>query len=170
MKQYFPYDGRRMATYYGDPTGTLVAELIEPIDEVDDVELATFTYTIDGELAAAVQWASDDDGIRIAGAAGETGEVGTYDPPIQLAFDRMQIGDCIATTTGDATYTSTFVGIEDIVVQWGMEWEGAVHFSLTSDDADAFFLGDYWLVTRYGPGWMDLGGTFWDLKYYEYEW
>src|SRR5687768_9336607 len=56
MHEYFPYDGERHAVYYyagvsSTDTGAvgigynLLVDKLEPVDEVDGVEIVTFTYT-----------------------------------------------------------------------------------------------------------------------------
>ncbi|MFZ5476594.1 MAG: hypothetical protein ACOZNI_07445 [Myxococcota bacterium] len=196
MSDFFPYDGKREATYYyagvsatsdddsgdtGQTTGVgynLVVRKVEPTETTDGVELVTFAYySDDGDtetLLGSVKWASDGDGVRIYAFAEGTGDFTTFDTPVTFAADYMHTGEAVETVTNGYTFTSTYVEQADIHVQWGLDWEGTVHMNLDDGDGDTstgpFFAGDYWLATRYGPGWMHLTGydDKWDLADYEH--
>lgn len=183
MSPYFPYDGERLAEYYNADVDAvpwkLVVEKLEPTQRIGDYEVVTFEWSNydTGEIVGSVMWSSaEGDGIQIHGYAVGTGEPTMYDPPIAVSDDDdyMLSGESITTETGGMTFTSTYVGMEDCPVQWGLEWEGCVRMSIDDGDGDdmagPIFAGDYWLVQRYGPAWMHTTGFSdkWDLARYEW--
>ena len=63
MVEYFPFDGGRDATYVNaDTEGVpwhLMAHKVEPTENVDGREIATFEYSMeDGTLLYAVKWST----------------------------------------------------------------------------------------------------------------
>jgi hypothetical protein len=192
LNEYFPYDGERQALYYYAGTAStdsggagigynLLVDKLESVEEIDDVEVVTFTYTkvyLDDttELLGQIKWMSDSDGVRVYAYAEGLDDFITFEHPIEVTSNTnyMHTGDSVETQTDGYTFTCTYVGQEDISVQWGLDWEGAVHFRIDDGDGDdmigPFFAGDYWLVTRYGPAWMHLTGyeDKWDLA--DYDW
>lgn len=168
MREYFPYDGERHAVYVSEDVDWSLAVHKVGVESADGVELATFAYSRDddGTLLASVKWASDDDGVRVAAVAEGTGDFVTYDPPVALTIDYMGAGDTVETSTGGASWTSTYLGQETVDLAWGVTWEGVVHVAL--EGGDAFFAGEYWLARGYGPALMEIDGVLWDL--YDYDW
>lgn len=183
---YFPYDGQRTAEYVNEAPEEvpwkLVVEKIEPTERVGDLEIVTFEWSkkegsdITG-IVGSVKWSSvDGDGVQIHGYSVGTDAFVTFDPPVQVSDDDdyMKVGESVTTETGGYTFTSTFVGVEDCPVQWGLDWEDCLHFTIDDGDGDdnagPIFAGDYWVVQRYGPAWMHLTGyeAKWNLAHYEW--
>lgn len=188
MDQYFPMDGQRQATYTNaDATigYQLMMEKVETAEQVGDRQVWTYEYYEDQtfSLVAAVKWSVESGGsAQIHAWAGADGVFTTYDPPIDVTDPSgyMHVGDSVQTSTGGSTWTATYVGNEDCPVLWGPEWEDCVHLSISDGGAAVsaadpasrpFFVGDYWLVTRYMTAWMHNRGydQKWDLSLFEYD-
>ncbi|MDP2314076.1 MAG: hypothetical protein Q8P41_14335 [Pseudomonadota bacterium] len=184
MSPYFPMDGGRQAEYNNeDPTGVpwqLVVEKIEPVEMVDEEEVVTFEWSNHdtGEIVGAVKWsASSGDGIKIHAFSVGTGDFTTFDTPVLVSDDDdlMLRDDTVTTETNGYTFTATLVGFEDCTVDWGLDWEDCAHINLDDGDGDdttgPIFAGDYWLVQRYGPAWMQLTGyeEKWNLAHYDWD-
>lgn len=169
LHEYFPQDGRRSATYHGEDGSILDVEKVATID-VGGVEVVTWRYWDDENFVADVRLASDEDGVRVYGWTHRSGDETTFDTPVRITpeDDSMAIGEVVTTETDGDTFTSELVGREDISLQWGLDWEGALRFRVDGP-AGVWFVGEYWCVTRYGPGWMKVDGFFWDLADYDWE-
>ena len=183
MSPYFPMDGERTAEYNnGDVEGVpwkLVVEKVDQIERVNEEDVVTFEWYRDdtGELLGAVKWsATSGEGIKIHAFAQGVEDFTTFDTPVLVSEedDTMTRGSSVTTETNGYTFTSTLVGFEDCPVDWGLEWEDCAHISIDDGDGDDMtgpnFAGDYWLVQRYGPAWMELTGypQKWNLAHYEW--
>lgn len=186
MEDYFPMEGERSATYKNDDDTVPYLLLMEKQSQsttVGDRDVWTFEYSDDttASLVGGVQWSNSSGSVQIHGWAGADGVYSTFDPAIDVTDDdgRMLTGDAITTTTGGVTWTSTFVGVESCPVEWGLDWEGCVHISLTDggaapsaadDPSRPFFVGDYWVIQRYMIAWMHIRGydANWNLADYVY--
>ena len=161
MRDYFPQDGEREALYYNeDPE-------IEWTLRAEQGSDGLWSYENDGDgtIIGSIRWDSDD-GIEIAGWSEGTESVRVVDPPFVVAGDCMRPGETIET----GAWSSTFVGMENCPVQWGIDGWECVRLRLENAGEEAFFLGDWWLVTRYGPAWMHLAGFTekWNLADYDF--
>ena len=179
---YFPMDGDRTALYYNENpevAWTLHVEKQEPTQLVDGMEVVNFEYSndTDGTILGIVQWSSTTgEGIKIHGYSEGTGDIVPFVPPINVSdpTDYMNRNDVVTTETDQGTFTSEFVGFENCPVQWGIDNWDCLNLVLDDGDGDAsagrFFVGSYWLVTRYGPAWMQLTGydEKWNLA--DYDW
>jgi hypothetical protein len=187
MDDFFPFDGERQATYVNEDASIpyqLEMELAQPSEQVGDREVWTLEYYEDQtfSLVAGVKWSVENGGsAQIHGWAGPDGSYVMYDPPIDATDPSgyMHVGDSVTTDSGGTTWTSTYVGNEDCPVQWGLDWENCVHLSISDGGAAPssadppsrpFFVGDYWLVTRYMTAWMHNAGydQKWNLADYDY--
>ncbi len=115
------------------------------------------TYRIDGTGSStpvySVKWSSDNSkGIRIYGWTDlTTGAVTTYDPPIQFAEHQMNVGDSVETTTGGASFTTTFhTAKADCPNNWSGMWDECMHLEIVADGVSAPFLGNYFIGASYG--------------------
>ena len=183
MSPFFPMDGERQAEYVNeDVDGTpwqLFVEKIEPVERVDEEDVVTFEWSRDdtAEIVGAVKWSSSSGkGIKIHAYAVGVDDFITFDTPVNVTDDDdlMLRGESVTTETNGYTFTATLVGFEDCPVQWGIEWEDCAHITLDDGDGDdaagPIFSGDYWLVQRYGPAWMQLTGfeEKWNLAHYDW--
>jgi hypothetical protein len=184
MSPYFPMDGDRQAEYNNEDvdnvTWQLFVEKIEPTERVNDEEVVTFEWSNgdSGELVGAVKWsATSGEGIKIHAYADGTGDFITFDTPVLVTDDddKMSRNESVTTETNGYTFVSTLVGPENCPVDWGLDWENCLHINLDDGDGDdmtgPIFAGDYWLVQRYGPAWMQLTGYTekWNLAHYDWE-
>lgn len=188
MDDYFPMDGERNATFVNDSDQIpfkLLMEKGSDSESIGDREVWTFELYQDDPFTqlGGVKWSvSTGDSTQIHGWAGADLQWTMYDPPISVTDDDgyMLSGDTVVTETGGTTFTSTYIGQDDITVAYGPEWEGAVHFSIddgggavsAADPATRpIFVGEYWVVTRYMVAWMHTAGydQKWDLLLHEYE-
>ncbi len=179
MESYFPLDGDRQAVYGSDEAANgfdLVVTKLEPAETIDGAEVVTLEHSEEdaGVVLGAVKW-SNSDGVKIYGYRSDaTSDFTMFDTPIVFAEQFMRKGDEMVTETNDMTFTSSFVAVEDCPVLWGPDWKECVHMRLDDGDGDdsvgPLFAGDYWLVTRYGPAWMQTTGVAakWNLK--DYQW
>lgn len=182
MSPNFPMDGSRRAVYFNDAVEDwkLVIEKKEPPERVNEEDVVTFEWSRSDteEIIGAVKWSSTSgEGIKIHGYAVGLEDFITFDPPVLVSDDddKMLRGDSVTTETNNGyTFTSTYIGPEDCPVNWGNKWTDCVHIRLDDGDGDdmvgPIFAGDYWLVQRYGPAWMELSGYpgKWDLS--DYDW
>lgn len=181
MIEYFPFDGSRDATYVNaDTAGVpwhLLVHKVEPTENVDGREIATFEYAMeDGTLLYAVKWSTQSQSpIQIEAWADGTADFTVFDPPINVSDAYMHSDTSVTTETGGTTYTSTFFGPEDCPVLWGgLDWTGCAHIRIDDGDGDdnvgPKFAGDYWFVTRYGAAWMTTTGyQQWTLSDYNWD-
>jgi hypothetical protein len=184
MSDYFPTDGQRDAEYVNDDPDTvpftLEVQKVEPTETVGTTEVVTFEwYNEDtGELMGAVKWgSSSQDSIQIFAYAVGTDDYTTFDTPVQLTDDSnyMNRGESVVTETNGFTFTSTFSDVQDCPTVWDASWSDCVHITLDDGDGDdmagPIFVGEYWLVHRYGPAWMKLTGYAdnWNLAHYDWE-
>ncbi len=132
------------------------------------------------DLYWEVKWSSDSsDGVLIHGFThiyGGGDEV-SFSPPIQFAHKQMVPEDAITTDTGGYTWTSTFQGVEGCETYWVPGWseEDCLVFELDDGDGmpetNGIIVGSYWLVSRYGPAWLDLDAYegVWNLSGFDWE-
>lgn len=182
MKDYFPMEGGREATYVnGDKAidWLLVMEKVNPTETVDQLELVTFEYYRDDtyELLGSVTWSNRSGEVLIHRWSGAGGTSETFDTPVAVtpSSGYMKAGESVTTETNGRTFTSTFVDVQDCPVQWGLDWEDCVHLEIDDGDGDPMagpiFAGEYWLVTRYMFAWMLTTGYTekWNLANYDYD-
>lgn len=168
---YFPLDGVREATYVNEDEAVTWQMSVEKSDLIeqgpDDEEIITFDYwEVEGDLLASIKFsARSSDAIKIhAWSEGADGEYTTFDTPLLLTPDDgyMNRGEAVVTETNGYTFTSTFVETVNCPVMWGPQDWTCVHLTIDDGDGDdtagPFFAGDWWLVTLYGPAWMQLTG------------
>lgn len=122
---------------------------------VEIVTLNTYRESADGSSTPvySVKWSSDNSkGLRIYGWADlTTGVETTYDPPIQAAAYKMNVGDEVETTTGGFSFVGRFEDTRtDCPNNWSGLWDQCVHITISADGASAPFLGDYWIGASYG--------------------
>lgn len=188
MDEFFPMEGGRQATYVNEDANVpyqLEMEKVSDFEQVGDRQVWTFEYYDDQtfSLVAGVKWSVvPGDAVQIHGWSDASGSSTTYDPPVNVTDPSgyMHVGDSVVTETGGVSFTSTYVGNEDCPVQWGLDWEDCAHMSISDGGADVsaadaatrpFFVGDYWLVTRYMIAWMHNRGydQKWNLADYDYD-
>jgi len=174
----FPLDGERKWVYIHDDPGVEYSLSIEKVATSlsNGKDIVTLSYTaVDSDggevLLHEIDWSTHaDDGVEIwrwtdytTDSAGLTTE---FSPPITFAERQMNSGDIVDTTTGGATYSAQYNGLQDCPNNWSNEpWECA-RIDLTSDVGGEPFTGEYWIAMSYGTSWIEpaeLGGR-WTLS------
>lgn len=122
----------------------------------------------EGDLIRRMYWEIQaGQGVRLTGMDAP-GASYTFDPAIQLASSEMRVGAEIETTTGDATYTSTFIEIGDCPVPLET-FDSCVKMQLASTDGVSEVLGTYWAINDFNIvaiDWPDQNGL-WKLVRHE---
>ncbi len=169
----FPLEGERMWKYINEDPNVGYTLTVEKTNEqlVNGKSIVTLTHTatdIDGNetIIDAIDWsAHEDDGIEIHSWTDyrddPAGVTVTYSPPIRFAERQMNSGDIVETSTGGATYTGEYSGLQDCPNNWSQStWECA-RITLSSTIAGESFTGEYWIAMSYGTSWMaptEVGG------------
>ncbi len=181
----FPFDGLREWEFTNTDT-TLPYKLIASSDQEPEFRdganlylvdywtrcLGTDPNCVDGESLRTIQWSSDtQSGTFIHGYSVGSGAFADLDPPLQVTADVMDRDDVVETTTGGATWTSTFLGEEICPAQLADDWQCSV-FEITTDTGDGYPLaGKYWQVMGTGFTAMEIATETgqWQLSSYACE-
>ena len=184
--KYFPLDGAQREWRYHNDDETVEWQLLvekastQIIGDYEVVILEHSSYDT-GDLLLSVHWSSDSvNGILVHGYQdiADGHEEVWFDTPVVLAQDEMSPGESVTTDTDGYVFTSTFVEVTGCGTVWASAWadENCLHFSIDDDDGlettNGEFTGEYWLVTRYGTAWMNLGyyeGANWNLADHDWE-
>ncbi|MEN9785263.1 MAG: hypothetical protein RLZZ299_527 [Pseudomonadota bacterium] len=182
LADYMPLDPLLRAFYTSDDYANadgydLVVTRMEPTEITGGFEIVTLEYALtkdDGpEILATVQWSSDSSGIRIHGYGAGSEPATRYATPVLVARQYMQRGESLTTDTDGLSITSTFVDFQACPVPFGVDFDECAHINIDDGDGDPnagpFYVGEYWLVPRYGVAWMKNTGAAvpWELTDYE---
>lgn len=185
MAPYFPFDGERTWEFASTDT-SLEYRLIATLDSEFEQGMggSVSVYTVSYERKCAndagsctdgwvrdIRWSSNGgEGILIWGYEDGSGSV-AFDPPVMLADAEMLADQTVTTTTGGATWTSTFHGLDTCPVTWTSEWGArCTHFDLDDGGANHAIAGEYWAITQYNVVAFQLAGDsgVWQLDYATY--
>lgn len=152
----------------GPEDGILRVEKFPETTTNNGIEQVTLDYYREDNsgtstFSHSIKWSSDNSkGIRIYGWTNHiTGDEFTYNPPIQVAEYQMNVGDSVTTSTGDTTFTGTFVEVRnDCPNNWGPNWDECFKLTIDAGGAEVPFDGDYWLGATYGAAaFMEAGAS-----------
>lgn len=188
MTDQFPLDGARSWEYVnesGDVAFQIRVEKVDTTEIINDNEVVTLeTYNADtGDLLMDARWSVNrSNGVQIwgytvydASYGGGADASATYDPPLLVASPNMAPGESVTTSTGGATFTSTFVITEPCPNYWTSEWTDCVRMKIDDGDGDdtrgSRMAGEYWQVPRYGTSWFEVTGDpdLWKLRNADWE-
>lgn len=167
----FPFDGNRTWEFLSTDT-SLSYKLVATSDQEPEVHDGVNVYLVDywthcvgadescveGESLRKIQWSSDiTNGVMIHGYSEGNGPLNELSPPILVTPDVAKRGDFEETTTGGATWTSTFSSIESCPVKLTANWDSCTLFEITTDTGDGYPLaGKYWTVGGNGFAAMEI--------------
>lgn len=154
----FPYDGQRTWEYVSTDEAIpyrLVVEIFGPGEPgLLDTTVYTLHYKQDcfgndpscvtGEILRIVKWSSDPRRGVLVHGFGDLLAMTDFDPPITISADDASRGDFWETTTGGATWTSTFTGISPCAISMDQEWPSCFTFEVETDAGEGYPLAGTW--------------------------
>ena len=165
----FPFEQGRVWEYISTDR-TLPYKLVAELEGKPDIENSINVHTVSyNELCVSndpkcedferfrIRWSSTAGrGVRIHTVI-DDGDVLTFEPPLQVATTRMELGDEIETISGGRTWTSTFGGLVPCDTNFPSGWNECGNFTITSDlDATSPVLGTFWAAAGNGLGTIDF--------------
>ena len=171
MWESVPFDGQRTWEYVSSDEALpykLVVEIFGPGEPgLLDAIVYTLHYKqdcflpdpacVDGEILRIIKWSSDPvRGVMVHGF-GDLGAMQDFDPPIKISADDANRGDSWETVTGGATWTSTYVGIENCDVAMVQTWPECFRFEVETDAGEGYPLaGTWWSAQANGVARMEI--------------